>query len=135
MYVLLAQESTCTTGKRRRVAKRALNALGGVSGVCGFVNDDKQMKEIRLNMKFADSFEALKSAEKCMKLAKIQTKHKEAYKLAREKLKFGPQDKFLKSHAPKLTIAQMKVIVQPSPTHIHTLLMDYSFPTVGRRVC
>ena len=110
MHALVAQESTCTAGKRRRVAKRALNALGGVSGVCGFVNDEKQMKEIRLNMKFADSLETLKSCEKSTKLAKMVTKHKAAYKLARAKLKLGPQDKFYKSHASKLTIQQMKVI-------------------------
>ena len=109
--MFIHQESSCTSGKRRRVAKRALNALGGVSGVCGFVNDEKQMKEIRLNMKFADSLETMKSAEKSMKLAKLLAKHNKAYKTARAKLKFGPGDKFFKSHAEKLTIQQMKVFI------------------------
>ena len=115
------QESACTSGKRRRVAKRALNALGGVSGVCGFVNDEEQMKEIRLNMKFTDSLETMKSVEKHMKLEKMVATHKKAYKSARTKLKFGPEDKFLKSHADKLTIPQMKVFICQSVSHTHTI--------------
>ena len=58
------QESTCRNGTRRRVAKRSLNALGGVSGIAGFVNNEQQRKEIQLNLQFAESLEAIKTAEK-----------------------------------------------------------------------
>ena len=38
------QMSTCKHGQRRRVAKRCLTALGGVSGLCGFLNDEDQVE-------------------------------------------------------------------------------------------
>jgi len=103
------QESNCKTNQRRRVAKRSLNALGGVSGFCGFVNDPKQLETIKSNLKFADSLESIKHMEKELRQNKIDTKRKHHYKAARLKLKLCPQDKIYKSHAAKLTLDQMKV--------------------------
>ena len=76
---------TCTSNKRRRVAKRSLNALGGVSGLCGFVNNDEKMKEIELNLKFADSLESIKAAEKMHKREKAVAKHKAHYEKAQKR--------------------------------------------------
>jgi len=106
----LLKESTCRNGKRRRVAKRSLNVLGGVSGLCGFVNNDKQRKEIRLNLQFADSLEAIKTAEKKFKRDKAVQKHTINYAEARSKLKLSSKEKFTKSHAEKLTVKQMKAV-------------------------
>jgi triacylglycerol esterase/lipase EstA (alpha/beta hydrolase family) len=107
-----SQESTCKKGKRRRVARRALNALGGISGICGFVNDDNSLREMKLNMKFADSLESIKSAERSFKAVKANRKRKAHYDKAKEKLNLADYDKFYKSHASKLTIEQMKVGLQ-----------------------
>lgn len=104
------QESTCTTAKRRRVAKRSLNALGGVSGICGFVNDAEKLKEIELNLKFADSLETIKTSEKAFKRAKAVAKHKVNYEKAQEKLQLDPNEKFSKCHAEKLTVNEMKAV-------------------------
>ena len=104
-----SQESTCKKGKRRRVARRALNALGGVSGLCGFVNDETQLREMKLNMQFADSLESIKSGERAFKAAKTSQKRRLHYEKAKEKLNLAAHDKFYKSHTTKLTIEQMKV--------------------------
>ena len=105
-----SQESTCKLGKRRRVARRSLNALGGVSGLCRFVNDDQAVREIKLNMQFADSLESIRSAEKSFKAVKANQKRKVHYDKARKKLELAKNDKFVKSHASKLTIEQMKAV-------------------------
>ena len=107
---VVTQESTCKHGQRRLVAKRSLNALGGVSGICGFVNDEKQLKEIRLNLKFASALEQIKSAEKSMKLAKAQMKRDKHYAAARKKVNLEKNEKFFKSHVEKLTVNQMKAV-------------------------
>ena len=66
------QQSTCKRGQRRKVAKRCLNALGGVSGLCGFLNDEEQLEEIKMNLKFAESLESIKYAEKTLKVSKAK---------------------------------------------------------------
>ena len=109
MYRLL-QESSCTSSKRRKVAKRSLNALGGVSGLCGFVNDEPKLKEIELNLKFAESLESLKVAEKNHKRKKAIAKHKEHYEKAKTKVPLSPSEKFTKSHTKKLTVNEMRAV-------------------------
>ena len=104
------QESSCKHGKRRRVAKRCLTALGLVSGVAGFVNDDKAIKEMKLNLKFAASLEEVKRAEKKLKDDKARDKHDKQYQAARKKCKLTKKEKFFKSHASKLTRAQIQAV-------------------------
>ena len=77
------QQSTCRHDKRRRVAKRTLNALGGISGMCGIVNGDEQLKEIKKGLKFAESFEEIKWAERELKEKKATVKAQKK-KLAEE---------------------------------------------------
>ena len=71
------QESTCRHGKRRRVARRALNALGGISGLCGFVNGPKQMKNLKSGLQFVESLEEIQHADKERKRAAKQQRKKE----------------------------------------------------------
>jgi hypothetical protein len=104
------QLSTCKRGRRRRVAKRCLNALGGVSGLCGFLNNEKELEEIKMNLKFAASFESVKHAEKKSKEDKAKQRRQKFYALAREKCGLQPGDKFYKQHVKKLTCAQMKAV-------------------------
>ena len=78
------QESSCKHDKRRRVAKRCLTALGLVSGVAGFVNDDKAVKEMKLNLQFAASLEEVRRAEKKLKDDKARDKHDKQYQAARK---------------------------------------------------
>ena len=104
------QQSTCKKGKRRRVAKRCLNALGGVSGFCGFMNGPEQLREMKLNLKFAESVEEVKNAENELKLLKAEKKRQHYYAMARKKCKLKPTEKFVKSHASKLTIEQIKAV-------------------------
>ena len=75
MYRVL-QQSTCRHGKRRRVAKRALTALGDVSGMCGLVNGRDQLREIKIGLEFAASFEEIKHKEKERKAAVTLAKKK-----------------------------------------------------------
>lgn len=104
------QESTCRHGRRRKVARRTLNALGGVSGMAGFLNDPTQIKEIKQNLKFAMSLEAIKSAEKECKRVKAKKLRDKHYNSARKKVELGPAGTFYKHHAKKLTIPQMKAV-------------------------
>ena len=104
------QESTCKHGKRRRVARRTLNALGGISGLAGFVNDEKSVNEIKLNMKFAQAYEEMKAREKKLKQQKVDNVRQAHYQAARAKVKLAKGDKFCKSHAKKLTIKQIQAV-------------------------
>lgn len=104
------QQSTCRHGMRRRVARRSLNALGGVSGVAGFLNDEKQMDEIKQKLKFAESLEELKHGEKECKRLKEKRLRDKFYQAARKKLGLQPGETIFKKHAVKLTIPQMRAV-------------------------
>ena len=104
------QESTCRHGKRRLVARRTLNALGNVSGLASFLNDSTQLDEIKQNLKFAASLEAIKHAEKECKRVKTKKLRDKHYQEARKKVKLAPTGIFYKHHAAKLTIPQMKAV-------------------------
>lgn len=110
MYHVL-QDSTCRpNGKRRRVARRSLNMLGGVSGVARFVNDPAEVEKIRENLKFAASVEEIKHAEFTRKYNKAKTARDKHYAAAYRKLGLPPDHRVLKKHASKLTIPQMKAV-------------------------
>ena len=104
------QESTCKNGKRRKVAKRCLTALGGASGLCGFLNDEQKVAEIKMNLKFAESLEAVKTAEKNLKDAKAKSNRKKFYDQAITKCGLAPGQLFYKCHVNKLTCAQIKAV-------------------------
>jgi hypothetical protein len=104
------RESTCKTGKRRKVAKRCLTALGGVSGLSGFLNDEKQVDEIKMNLKFAASLEAVKSAAKNIKDAAAKRARKQFYDQAVEKCGLASGELFELCHVKKLTCAQLKAV-------------------------
>ena len=129
MYHVL-QQSTCRHGKRRRVAKRTLNALGDASGICGLLNDEQQLRKIKSGLQFAESFEEMKHAERLQKaaaaevkkkkklaaaakraaqLAKTRKNRKETYNAAAKKLGLQPEEKFHKCHLPFLTGTQLQV--------------------------
>ena len=130
MYRVL-QQSTCRHGKRRRVAKRALTALGDISGVCGLVNSREQLREIKSGLEFAASFEEIKHKEKerkaavtlakkkkkqaddikrAARIAKRRAKIKHTYNTALKKLELGPDDEICQQHhLSKLTAPQLKV--------------------------
>lgn len=61
-------------------------------------------------MQFADSLEAIKSAERSFKAVKAKKKRQLHYDKAKKKLKLAANEKFYKSHASKLTIEQMKAV-------------------------
>ena len=86
MYNVL-QQSTCKSGSRRKIAKRTLTALGGASGMCRILNGPEQLKQLKVmlsftpcltlsltrtkhiafqqdNLKFAESIEEVRVAEK-----------------------------------------------------------------------
>lgn len=126
MYRVL-QMSTCKREVRRKVAKRSLNMLGDVSGVCGILNGSKEMKELKAGLKFAESLEHIRHDEKKRKhelavakkklqdkrkqmraeqLAKRTAKAKEVY--AGVLAKLDRQD-VLKKHVQQLTGPQLKV--------------------------
>ena len=109
MYQVL-QQSTCRNGKRRKVAKRCLNALGGLSGVARFVNDPDTLKEMQLNLQFAASLEAVKASEKNIKDGKSKASRDKYYQSAKKKCGVGPKQKFFKSHAAKLTIKEIQAV-------------------------
>ena len=87
-----------------------LNALGNVSGLASFLNDSQQLEEIKQNLKFAASLEAIKHAEKECKRVKTQKLLKKHYQEARKKVNLSSAGIFYKYHAAKLTIAQMKAV-------------------------
>ena len=108
------QESTCRTGtrRRRRVARRCLNALGGVSGLSTFLNDEKTMKDIRLNLKFTVSYEAVKHKEREMKYHKEKQSRDKHYWAAMTKMGLAKDSVVYRKHVKrtKLTIPQIKAV-------------------------
>ena len=108
----ILQDSTCNTGKRRKVARRCLNALGGVSGLSAFVNDPKALKEIKQNLKFAESFEAVRHNERNIRESKAKQQRDKHYNAAITKMGLSADCKVYKKHVEqtKLTIAQMKAV-------------------------
>lgn len=107
------QQSTCrANGKRRRVARRCLNALGGLSGYAHFLNDPAKIEEYKRNMKFADSVEAIKHAERAFKDRKAKKKRDAHYAKAFTKMGLASDSRVYKKHVQrtKLTIAEMKAL-------------------------
>ena len=104
------QMSTCKHGQRRRVAKRCLNALGGVSGLCSFLNDEEHVAEIKSNLKFAQSLEEVRAAEKQLREDKAKSVRQKYYAQARAKCGLGPKDDFYKHHVKLMTCAQLKAV-------------------------
>ena len=104
------QQSTCRSGARRKVAKRCLNALGGLSGMARFVNDEEAVKEMKLNLQFAASVEQVKADEKNIKDNKATTTRAKHYVNAKKKCDIGPKEKFFASHAAKLTIKEIQAV-------------------------
>ena len=130
MYRVL-QQSTCRHGARRKVARRALTALGGVSGVCGVVNGVDQLKSIKAGLQFTDSLEHIKFAEKEMKEAaraiksrkkkaaallkaekaeQLKVKRKSVYAALQDKLGLRKEDKVMAIHVAKLTKTQLQAV-------------------------
>ena len=129
MYRVL-QESTCKTTMRRKVAKRALTALGGFSGIAGQLNGPDQLKDIRAGLKFAESLEKFRHQSKMIKqkaeqlkakkreevkrkrearIAETRRRHKEMYNTVMKKLRLGNDAKVSKHHVDLLTGPQLKV--------------------------
>lgn len=125
------QQSTCKHGKRRKVARRALNALGGVSGIAGLLNDKTKIREIQAGLLFASSFEEMKAKEKKLKqsralikkkkeddaekarverAAKAAAKRQETYDAVRVKLGLADNDQIIKTHVSKLSIVQLRAV-------------------------
>ena len=104
------QECSVKRVKRRRVARRCLTALGGVSGMCGVLNDVVKLKQIKANLKFAASLEEVKHAEKELKQNQHDIKMQKHLDAARKKAGLGPKEQFFQPHADKLTINQMKAV-------------------------
>ena len=84
MYNVLRQ-STCKRGVRRKVAKRTLTALGGISGVCGILNGPEEMKDLRDGLKFAESLEQLRAKEKQRKVTALLERKKKQDERKRNK--------------------------------------------------
>ena len=63
-----------------------------------------------MNLKFAKSFEDMKSSEKKLKANKAKEKRQKAYAAARKKVGLGPKEHFCKCHVKKLTVEQMKAV-------------------------
>lgn len=104
------QQSTCKSGVRRKVAKRALTALGGVSGLARFVNDPEQLAAIRANLQFAESLEDVKHIERESKRMKAKKARDKQYAKALTKLGLTRGSPICKKHVAKLTIGEMKAI-------------------------
>ena len=130
MYNVLRQ-STCRHGERRLVARRTLNALGQASGMCGLLNDESKLKQIKSGLEFAASFESMKHAEKTKKQkdaaakrqkseqakakraerhALTQAKRKTDYNAALTKLELANDDKVCQQDVDRLTGVQLKVV-------------------------
>ena len=58
------QESMCKHGFRRKVARRTLNALGGILSFCRILNDGGEFEKLKVNSLFVSSLEAVNSEEK-----------------------------------------------------------------------
>ena len=65
---------------------------------------------MKLNLKFAASLEEVKRVEKKLKDDKARDKHDKQYQAARKKCKLTKKEKFFKSHASKLTRAQIQAV-------------------------
>ena len=125
------QQSTCKHGKRRKVARRALTALGTVSGVAGVLNDPEHIEEIKAGLQFAASLEDVKSKERQRKQAIAAEKHKKAviakrirkekkartaaqrkllYTAVRTKLRLSDAQQIDQSHVSQLSIPQLKAV-------------------------
>ena len=130
MYNVL-QQSTCRTDVRRKVARRTLTALGGVSGMCRLVNGSEQVKKLKVNLQFAESIEQVRAAEKAhrtaeaekkKKVARVRKKNREARLVAKEqkmkrdfdramtKLGLQRQDTVYRRHVDLLTGPQLKAV-------------------------
>ena len=94
----------------RKVAKRALTALGGVSGLARFVNDPEQLAAIRANLQFAESLEDVKHIEREAKRMKAKKARDKQYAKALTKLGLTRGSPICKKHVAKLTIGEMKAI-------------------------
>ena len=126
------QQSTCKHGVRRKVAKRALTALGGISGICGLVNGPEQMGDIKHALQFAESLEEFKASQKRLKVraamkkkkkeedkkkaaearaVKAQEKRRQLLVQARTKLGLASDAEFSRQHVSSLNAAQLKVCV------------------------
>ena len=90
------------------------------------MNDEKKLKAIKQNMKFADSLETIKAQEKSIKQEKIKATRDRDYSSARRKLKLQPNEKFFKYHAAKLTLQQMKVIVSTCVHCVRVLIIAHA---------
>ena len=66
--------------------------------MCGFLNDEEQLEEIKMNLKFAESLESIKYAEKTLKVSKAKQARKQFYDKARKKCGLQRGAKFCKSH-------------------------------------
>ena len=118
-------------GERRRVAKRALTMLGNASGMCGTLNGPEQLKEIKCCLKFADSLEQIRHAEKkrrselalkkkqkrilikkqkAARDAKRKAKEKKLYSDVLLKLNLDPDAQVLRKHVDKLTGPQLRAV-------------------------
>ena len=93
MYRVL-QQSTCKSDVQRKVAKRTLTALGGASGMCRVLNGPEELKKLKAHLRFAQSIEDVRAAEKQLKQQtaeakkrkkELANKKKEERAVAREK--------------------------------------------------
>lgn len=130
MYRVL-QQSTCKSDVQRKVAKRTLTALGGASGMCGVLNGPEELKKLKSHLRFAQSIEEVRAAEKQLKqqtaeakkrkkeLAKKkkeeravarERKLKRSFDKAMEKLGLQRGDPLYRRHMQDLTGPQLKAI-------------------------
>ena len=112
MHRVLRESSCRTDGKRRRVARRSLNALGGLSGMAGFLNNPERLEEIKQNLEFASSLEEIKHVERQIKESKAKKTRTKDHAAAMAKMGLATHMVVYKKHLQrtKLTIAQMKAV-------------------------
>ena len=112
MHRVLRESSCRTDDKRRRVARRSLNALGGVSGMAGFLNNPERLEEIKQNLEFASSLEEIKHAERQIKDSRAKKTRTKDHTAAITKMGLAKDSVVYKKHLKrtKLTIAQMKAV-------------------------
>lgn len=84
MYRVL-QESTCKTTMRRKVARRTLTALGSASGLCGILNGPDEVRMLKANLKFAESLEEIRAAEKKIREEAAEVKKQKKTKAKKKK--------------------------------------------------